>query len=73
MGSFAELGIDLKGKTTGQQKTLCPKCSHTRSKNPKEPCLSVNIDEEVYKCWHCGWEGGLSDNKLEYKRPDRVG
>jgi twinkle protein len=70
MGSFAELGIDLKGKTTGQHKTLCPKCSHTRRKNPKEPCLSVNIDEEVYKCWHCGWEGGLSDSKLEYKRPD---
>jgi len=70
MGSFAELGIDLKGKASGQQKTLCPKCSHTRTKNPKEPCLSVNIDEGVFKCWHCGWEGGIDDNKPQYKRPD---
>ena len=52
-----ELGIELKGKTHGQIKVLCPKCSPDR-KNKKEPCLSVNIDDGVYSCKNgCGFEG----------------
>lgn len=60
MREFAELGIDLRGKTAGQVKTLCPKCSHLRKKK-KEPCLSVNIDEGTYTCWNsdCQWQGGV--------------
>jgi twinkle protein len=46
-----------------QQKTLCPKCSHKR-KNNREPCLSVNIenDKALWHCHHCEWEGGVSEN-----------
>jgi len=48
-----------------QQKVICPKCSHQRT-NRKEPCLSVNMDEEkaLWKCHHCEWEGSaFSDTK----------
>jgi len=48
--------IDLKGRQSGQFYTTCPACSHTRRKK-KATCLSVNIDEGVYKCHHCGASG----------------
>jgi len=71
MDKFRELGIDLKGRTSGQIKTLCPNCSHLRKKNSKEPCLSVNIDEGTYNCHHCqAFSGGINDNRPVYKRPD---
>src|SRR5437868_14449648 len=38
-------GIRPKRYTSGDQKTLCPKCSHTR-KDRKDPCLSLTIDGE---------------------------
>tara|TARA_R100000995_G_scaffold84922_1_gene65916 strand:+ start:29976 stop:31814 length:1839 start_codon:yes stop_codon:yes gene_type:complete len=63
-----QLGINLK-RTSGQEKTICPKCSHTRKpKNQKEPCLSVNIDEGIYNCHHCGWNGSVQQ-KNKYKKP----
>lgn len=49
--------IDLKGRKSGQIKTECPACSHTRT-NKKDPCLSVNIDKQAYNCHHCGISGG---------------
>jgi len=54
-----ELGIDLKGRTRGQFKTTCPKCSDGR-KHKNEPCLSVNIDEGTYMCHNpgCEWNDG---------------
>lgn len=30
--NFNELNIDLKGKTSGQIKTKCPKCHHKRKR-----------------------------------------
>ncbi len=53
---WRELKIDTKGRSRGQVKTLCPKCSHTR-KNRHEPCLSVNLDMNRWLCHHCGWKG----------------
>lgn len=44
--------IDLKGKSTGQIKVVCPNCSHTRKKK-SDPCLSVNIDKGLAKCYNC--------------------
>jgi len=62
------LGIAIKGSRT-QQKVLCPKCSHTR-KNKNEPCLSVNIDDGVYNCFHCGWSGNvLTKEQSTYVQP----
>lgn len=51
-----ELGIDTKGRTRGQIKVRCPKCSHTR-RDRRDPCLSVNLDMNRWKCHHCGWSG----------------
>ncbi len=67
--TFDELGINLR-HTSGQEKTQCPKCSHQRRKKT-DPCLSVNIDEGVYKCHHCGW-GGSVNEKGSYIPPEIV-
>lgn len=66
MGSWLEAGIDTKGRSSGEYKTMCPKCSHTRRKQ-SAPCLSVNIDKGLYNCHHCGWGGSIFDG--EYSRP----
>ena len=61
MKTFHELGIDTKGHSSGQIKTPCPKCSHTRKKK-HDPCLSVDLDRGLYNCHNCGWAGGLNTN-----------
>ena len=55
--TFEEHGIFIRG-TSRQEKTTCPKCSHTR-KNKSDQCLSVNVDEGIWHCHHCGWKGSL--------------
>lgn len=62
---LTELGIELKGRTKGNYKTICPKCS-TERKNKRDLCLSVNIDEGVWNCHHCGWKGTVKE-KFEKK------
>jgi twinkle protein len=56
--TFESNGIYVSA-TSGQEKTKCPKCSHRRRKS-FDPCLSVNIDEGVWNCHHCGWAGSLN-------------
>lgn len=58
MATFADLDIDIRGKTGGNVKTLCPWCSHTRKKKT-DPCLSVNVEEGVWLCHNCGQSGSL--------------
>lgn len=43
----------------GQHKRTCPFCSHSRSKNKNEPCLSLAVygDRMVYNCHHCKMDG----------------
>ena len=58
--NFIKIGIVPKGKYS-QQKVKCPKCSHTRKK--KTDCsLSINIDDGLYHCHHCGWNGSVNPN-----------
>ncbi len=72
-------GIKLKrGYNPGNQKSTCPRCSHTR-KNKTDECLSVTIDGDaaVWNCHHCFWKGSagnVSARKTEpalkeYKQP----
>jgi twinkle protein len=64
---LSNLGIDLKGRTSGLYKTMCPQCSHNR-KNKKDPCLSVNISEGLYNCHNCSWSGTVAKTaKIEKK------
>lgn len=52
MNNFIEWGeIEIK-RDSGHVKTTCPKCSHER-KNKKDPCLYVNVDLGIGKCFHC--------------------
>jgi len=44
--------IKVKGTQSGTKKTTCPSCSHER-KRKKDPCLYVNFDSGVAKCFHC--------------------
>lgn len=57
--TFESVGIHLNGKR-GQIKMLCPRCSNHRRKK-REPCLSVNTVEGIWKCHNddCGWSGSL--------------
>ena len=65
------LGIQVN-RTSGEIKTLCPKCSHTR-KNKHDSCLSVNIDQGIYNCHNCGWAGNVKfKQKVEYIKPPKV-
>ena len=59
--TFEENGIYLRD-TSGQEKTTCPECSNGRRKS-SDKCLSVNIDEGVWHCHHCGWKGSLKKVK----------
>lgn len=68
--TFAELGIDIRGRTSGNVKTTCPQCAHDRKKS-RDPSLSVNISEGVYLCHHCGWKGGLQGER-DWRNTTRV-
>lgn len=67
MKEWADFGIDIRGKVTGQIKTTCPRCSPHRKKK-QYPCLSVNLDESIFHCFHCDWAGSLQ--KGEERRSD---
>jgi twinkle protein len=68
---LSNLGIKIK-KQSGEYKTTCPKCSHTR-KNRKDKCLSVNITKGIYNCHNCGWSGTVKkfSAKPDYIIPTR--
>ena len=68
--TLTDNGINTKGRTEGQFKTTCPKCSEKRKKK-KDLCLSVNIDEGIWNCHHCGWFGSIKKKQKheEYVKP----
>lgn len=73
--TLEKYGIDLKGRSKGQTKVKCPKCSQDRKKK-SDPCLSVNIDEGVWNCHNCGWAGNTVEKSLYqsrvYVKPKKV-
>ena len=45
---------EIEIKKHGENKSLCPECSHTRTaKNQKAQCFSYNAEKEVGYCVHC--------------------
>jgi twinkle protein len=66
---LSALGIDLKGKRTGQTKVVCPKCSTTR-KHKRDPSLSVDIDTGAFNCHNspCDFRGSVA----VAKRPEKA-
>ena len=64
--NFEKIGIVPKGKYS-QQKVKCPKCSHTR-KNKRDTSLSINLDDGLYHCHHCGWNGSVNPNNMKQEK-----
>ena len=64
--TFESNGIFVRA-SSGQEKTKCPECSGSRRKS-FDPCLSVNIDEGVWNCHHCGWKGSLNKKTTVVER-----
>ena len=66
--TWSELGIDTRGKNVGQVKTTCPRCSEYRKKK-HYPCLSLNLDEGLWHCFHCAWSGSLQKGEEMQSNP----
>jgi len=80
MKDYADFGIQISG--SGRQvATTCPQCSKDRRKKSAK-CLSVNTEEKIWLCHHCGWSGslkggsadslGLHWRKPEFRKPEPV-
>ena len=77
---YIDYGITIpRGKRAGNIKTYCPRCRQSR-KNKADKSLSVNLDEGVWNCHHCGWAGALpkTDKSVyqvlreqDFKKPPR--
>ncbi len=70
MANYSDYGIDIpNGKTAGQVRALCPKCSHER-KNKRDKCLSINLDTSVWNCKNCDFKGHLPQERTKvYQKP----
>jgi twinkle protein len=58
--------IEVRGNRTGFKKTICPSCSPDRTKK-KDPCLYVNFESGVAKCFHCDALGFREERKQSFK------
>lgn len=64
--TFAELGIDTKGRNAGHVKTRCPQCAGSRKPaHRNDTPLSVNISEGVFLCHNCGFTGSLDKSSWQ--------
>jgi twinkle protein len=64
-------GIRPRRYADGDQKLVCPRCSHTR-KHRSDPCLSLTIarNEAIWKCHHCEWSGAVNERE-NHRQPRR--
>lgn len=62
MKTFTDYGISIPHGRTGEVQTTCPQCSESRRKKNAK-CLSVNVDDGVFVCHHCGWAGCLKSGE----------
>lgn len=67
MKQFSDFRIDIIG-TGPQVYTTCPECAPTRKKKNAK-CLSVNIEQGIWNCHHCGWSGSLKFGHDKNSRP----
>lgn len=70
MRNFKKLGIDTRGRVSGKVKTICPWCDSTRG-NKGDKSLSVNLDNGMYLCHHCGQKGCVPDEAEQRMREQR--
>tara|TARA_R110000787_G_scaffold105550_1_gene212957 strand:- start:1153 stop:2883 length:1731 start_codon:yes stop_codon:yes gene_type:complete len=70
---FNKIGINAKNNPI-QQKVKCPKCYEIGKEHHKDPCLSINIDNGLYNCHKCGWNGCVKpkeypSQRVQYEKP----
>ena len=67
MKQFIDYGITgISIALGGQQRTICPECSHSRQTKPNEKCLSVDVNKKTWYCHHCAWSGGIGTINNDY-------
>lgn len=66
--TFTDFGIEIHN---GESRTTCPECSPSRTKK-FDRCLSVDIEQGVWFCHHCGWAGGINGHADEAKEARRI-
>lgn len=67
MKRFEDFGIEIIG-TGPQIYTTCPQCRESRRKKNSK-CLSVNLENGIWNCHHCGWSGSLKFGDDKNSRP----
>lgn len=72
MKDWRDLNIDLDPGANGQTLAHCPQCSGGRKKHNVK-CLSVNVDDGLFLCHHCGWSGSLKSGEQNKSDPDPYG
>ena len=66
---FYELGIEVKPSPV-QQKVKCPNCKKIGKENYQDTCLSVNLQDGLYNCHKCGWNGCVNKGETKsYQKP----
>lgn len=71
MRNFHTYHIEIGHRTSGKLKTFCPQCRDQR-RNKRDKSLSVNLDEGLCHCHHCGWSLCVPDQAEERARADRA-
>lgn len=72
MRDFSKYDINIGTATHGKLRMKCPFCSGNRKNHPGEKCLSVDIDNGLYHCFHCGESGYVpTDEEVEEREEQR--
>lgn len=71
MRNFHHYGIDTRGRNSGKMKTICPQCNDTRG-HKGDKSLSINLDNGLCYCHHCGFKLRVPDDAEERERQKRI-
>lgn len=67
MRNFHHYGIDTRNRQSGKLKTTCPQCNDTRG-HKGDKSLSVNLDNGLCYCHHCGYKLHVPDDAEKRER-----
>ena len=70
MRNFHQYGIDTRRRTSGKVKTICPQCNTTRG-HKGDKSLSVDLDQGLCYCHHCGYTLHVPDEAEERRRAEQ--
>lgn len=72
--NFESVGIKISESAHGRFRMICPFCSSKR-KHSQEKCMSIDVDNGLFHCYHCGKSGYVPTNEevdnLELRRQHR--